>query len=269
MRPGAFGRTRLYCHVAPRLAGAGQRFGPHPRSSLRTLLGSVGRALVPRRHQTGAHQLPGWRLQRHLLQVRQAISQNGQTSRRPGGYDEGLHQIPAARQQDQGWRDQHGQLRHRKHHFRYQMNLAIDDSLMSHIETRWIIHKVSSSIPILSATCRWWRNCSTWTAARRSDRKWNSFANRNLTSPFSARTTGQFRVHTLSFPLATKRRKVQKYFNHFLIFINLDHINTIFSILPCEILARFDKTIKDRPIVHIAITSTLLLVITDGVGRKE
>lgn len=38
------------------------------------------------------------------------------------------------------------------------------------------------------------------------------------------------------------------------IFCNLE-INTVLSILPCEVLTRFDKSLTSLPVVHIAITS--------------
>lgn len=43
--------------------------------------------------------------------------------------------------------------------------------------------------------------------------------------------------------------------------VNLD-INTVLSILPCDVLNRFDKNLVSLPIVHIAITSQYIKKIT-------
>lgn len=47
--------------------------------------------------------------------------------------------------------------------------------------------------------------------------------------------------------------KTEKYYL-FIYFFHLD-INTVLSILPCEVLTRFDKSLISLPVIHIAITS--------------
>lgn len=37
-------------------------------------------------------------------------------------------------------------------------------------------------------------------------------------------------------------------------------INTIISLLPCEILQRYDKILNGLPVVHLAITSISLII---------